>query len=229
MAGRAAVERIGADAIARSEFGGLDRLVGRNGDRAVGEIVELLPAGEQRLERRVGLRRGIERTALGQLTALREGVTELGNRFRIDLLAGDHRCEDLLALLDLLDASSVAAARRAISEETAAGAAVSEEGATNKAESGVSGPQSNSSIAQTSPFAPVPKGAVGEDDCRRGQTGPASGKSWSSQLPLGSWLRPTPQVTGAWRNNRARCSSSSVMELPSPAIPTGDCPRLVEG
>src|SRR5205085_10479348 len=50
----AGVERIGADAEAAGKFDiRLDRLVGRNRDHAVLQLVELLPAVEQRLEGRI--------------------------------------------------------------------------------------------------------------------------------------------------------------------------------
>src|SRR3712207_7394713 len=42
--------RSGADAVAGGEGGGLHRLVGRNGDHAVLQGFQLLPAVEQRLE-----------------------------------------------------------------------------------------------------------------------------------------------------------------------------------
>ena len=50
----AAAERVGANAEAAGEGDvALDRLVGRNRDHAVLQLVELLPAVEQRLEGRV--------------------------------------------------------------------------------------------------------------------------------------------------------------------------------
>src|SRR3954467_13207133 len=54
MHGGAGTERIGANSKAAGERRvSLDRLVGRNGDDAILQLVELLPAGEQRLEGRV--------------------------------------------------------------------------------------------------------------------------------------------------------------------------------
>src|SRR5205085_8931209 len=58
---RRAAERIGADAVAAGEGGCLDRLVGRDRNGAGGKIVELLPAGEKLLERRISIT--VERAA----------------------------------------------------------------------------------------------------------------------------------------------------------------------
>jgi hypothetical protein len=59
---RAMLKRIGADAEATGEFdAGLDRLVRRNRDNAILQLVELLPAVEQRLEG--GVAGALERTA----------------------------------------------------------------------------------------------------------------------------------------------------------------------
>ncbi len=196
MTGGAAAEGIGADAIARGEFGGPDRLVGRNGDRAVGEVVELLPAGEQRLEGRVGLAGRIERAALRAVAADRVGVAELGDHFRIDLLTGDHRGENLLALLDLLDAGLGCGGKAGDIRRNGRWS-----GRLGELERGRGGMPNRPTTSATRPWqsawpsAPAPKGAGGEDDCRHGQTGLALEKAWLSRLP-GSWLQHTPHVTG---------------------------------
>ena len=70
---RAGMERIGADAEAAGEFDiRLDRLVGRNRDHAVLQLVELLPAVEQRLEGRVA--GALERTADAAVAADARGA-----------------------------------------------------------------------------------------------------------------------------------------------------------
>ena len=100
MASGAAAERIGTDAIARGEGGHADRLLGRDGDRADREIVELLPAREQLLEGRVAV--GLDRLVRATLPELGRGAggRDLAQDDGIDVMAGEHRGEQLLALLD---------------------------------------------------------------------------------------------------------------------------------
>ena len=100
--GGAGVERIGADAKAAGEIDvGLDRLVRRNRDHAVLQLIELLPAVEQRLEGRVA--GAFERTA-DAARAADAGRSDaeplqLGGG---DLVADVERLRDERRLLELL-------------------------------------------------------------------------------------------------------------------------------
>src|SRR5205085_8495560 len=97
----AGVERIGADAEAAGKFDiRLDRLVGRDRDHAVLQLIELLPAVEQRLECRVA--GALERAALAAAAGLGGIEAELLQRRRIDVLTLKRGGERELALLDRL-------------------------------------------------------------------------------------------------------------------------------
>ena len=98
--GGAVAEWVGTDAIAGGEGRGLDRLFGWDGDCALRNAVELLPAGEQLLEGGVAAADRLQRAA-DALGRTRGDALEDGG---VDLIAGEHRGEQLLALLDLVDA-----------------------------------------------------------------------------------------------------------------------------
>src|SRR3569623_147993 len=100
--GSTRMEGIGANAEAAGEADvGLDRLVGRNGDDAVLQLVELLPAVEQRLERRVA--GAFERAALASVAGRVRIEAEAAEGRRIHLLVLESSCERDLALLHSVD------------------------------------------------------------------------------------------------------------------------------
>src|SRR3954451_1872509 len=98
---RPGVERVGADSEAAGEADvGPDRLVGRDRDHAVLQLIELLPAVEQRLEG--GVSGAFARAALATASGLGRIEAELLQRRRIDVLALEGGGERELALLDRL-------------------------------------------------------------------------------------------------------------------------------
>ncbi len=97
----AAAEGIGSDTVTARESGGLHRLVRRNRNRTAREAVELLPAVEKLLERRIGAGR-VERTALSVDAGLRRIEAKALERRRIDILRGERGGQRHLPLLDKL-------------------------------------------------------------------------------------------------------------------------------
>ena len=102
MHGRAGTERIGPDAEAAGEGDtGLNRLVGRNCDDAVLELIELLPAREQGFERRVAgaLERAADAVPAADAGRCNAQPLKLG---RGDLVADVERLGDQRRLRQLL-------------------------------------------------------------------------------------------------------------------------------